>query len=202
MSRRTRLTACPNAFESGTLGAAPVVARRPHRFGLWAGLAVPGLGLAGMALVGALITGMVPGATPSAEAAAPSAEVGVQVTGLAVGRGVENRLLVGQSDRFAVDGGRLWAHVTVKNPGPATTVTMVWRRAGKERFRTALDVGTSPAWRTWSRVTPSPKHDTGAWEVEVQDAAGTTLATVPFEVTAPESADLGQADPTEGESGC
>lgn len=201
MSRHTRLAARTHSFESGTLDASPVAAPRPRRFGLWAGLALPGLGLAGMALVGALISGVVPGTTATAQAAAP-AEAAVQVTALAVGRGVENRLLVGQADHFAVDGGRVWAHVTVKNPGPPTTVTMVWRRAGKERYRAELAVGTSTAWRTWTRVTPSPKRDAGAWEVEVLDAAGATLATLPFEVTAPESTELGLADPTEGESGC
>jgi hypothetical protein len=185
---------------SNTAPHAP--ASRRNRLGLWAGLSLPAAGLAGMALVGALITGMVPGATHSAQAAAPAAENAVKVVGLAVGRGVENRLLIGQSDRFAADGGRLWGHVVVSNPGPATTVTMVWRRGEKERYRAELAVGNSPAWRTWTRVTPSVKRDAGAWSLEVLDAAGATLATVDFEVTAPESTELGLADPTEGESGC
>lgn len=141
-------------------------------------------------------------AAEGASAAGSSAAAGLRVVSLAVGRGVEARQLVGQSDRFAVDGGRLWAHVALANPGAPTTVTMIWRRGGTERFRTELAVGTSPAWRTWSRVTPSPKRDVGTWEVQVLDAAGSPLGSVSVEVVAPESGELGRVDPTEGEFGC
>lgn len=64
--------------------------------------------------------------------------------------------------------------VSVKNTKEPTTVTFVWKLDGRESGRQTLDVGTSPAWKTWgSHATFGAK----SIEVDVLDKSGATLKT-------------------------
>jgi hypothetical protein len=64
--------------------------------------------------------------------------------------------------------------VSVKNPSDPTTITLVWKLDGHESGRQTLDVGTSPAWKTWgTHATFGAK----SVEVDVLDKAGTTVKT-------------------------
>ncbi|HEX9704411.1 MAG TPA: DUF2914 domain-containing protein [Gemmatimonadales bacterium] len=72
----------------------------------------------------------------------------------------------------------LWTRVTGAEPG--TVLHHVWFRGEEQVGDVELTVGGSP-WRTWSRKS-IPAEWTGAWRVEVRDAAGNVLQTVQFSV--------------------
>lgn len=64
--------------------------------------------------------------------------------------------------------------LAVKNDKAPTTVTLVWKLDGKEAGRQSLDVGTSPAWKTWGT---HARAGAKTIEVDVLDASGATLKT-------------------------
>ena len=72
----------------------------------------------------------------------------------------------------------LWTRVTGADPG--TVIHHVWYHGETQVADVELTVGGSP-WRTWSKKT-IPADFTGAWRVEVKDAAGNVLQTVQFTV--------------------
>jgi len=72
----------------------------------------------------------------------------------------------------------LWTRVTGADPG--TVIHHVWFRGDEQVADVELTVGGSP-WRTWSKKT-IPADWTGAWRVEVRDAAGNVLETKQFTV--------------------
>lgn len=63
----------------------------------------------------------------------------------------------------------------IGNDGAPTTVTLVWRLAGREVSRQQLEVGRGPRWRTWGSW--RARGRSGGVEVQVLDAAGATLHT-------------------------
>src|SRR5437867_1672541 len=63
---------------------------------------------------------------------------------------------------------------------PGTTIHHVWFNGDTQVGDVELHVDGSP-WRTWSRKT-IPADWTGAWHVEVRDAAGTVLKRIDFTV--------------------
>lgn len=107
-----------------------------------------------------------------------------EVTLLETGTGIADRLLVGEGARFEADDGRVYARIVVDNPGPETSLAMVWRRDGRIVQSLPVIVGTSPRWRTWSYKTMRA-GDVGRWTVEVLDEEGTVIARAAFEVAAP-----------------
>ncbi|HXF95821.1 MAG TPA: DUF2914 domain-containing protein [Gemmatimonadales bacterium] len=72
----------------------------------------------------------------------------------------------------------LWTRVTGAMPG--TVIHHVWFRGDEQVADVELTLGGSP-WRTWSKKT-IPAEWTGAWRVEVRDAAGNVLSSVQFTV--------------------
>ncbi|MCB9526035.1 MAG: DUF2914 domain-containing protein [Myxococcales bacterium] len=109
----------------------------------------------------------------------------LRVTRLAMGHGVDRRKLVGEAETFTARGQRVWAHLTLENPGLPTKVTLVWAHEGTARWHIDLTVGQSPAWRTWARWTLNPRRDVGRWTVEALDATGRSLGTTEFMVVPP-----------------
>jgi hypothetical protein len=97
-----------------------------------------------------------------------------------VGSGVENRRLVGESDRFAL-GTQVWFWTRVQGGRPGDRIRHVWRRAGHEMASIPLKVG-GPNWRTQSRKTMHA-GSIGAWTVEAVDEAGNVLAQSRFDCT-------------------
>ena len=71
----------------------------------------------------------------------------------------------------------LWMRVTGAN---GQTLHHVWFHGDDQVGDVALNVAGSP-WRTWSRKT-IPAEATGAWHVEIRDAAGTVLKRIDFTV--------------------
>jgi hypothetical protein len=115
------------------------------------------------------------GAARKAWRAAP--EGTLKVTQLVLARQVVDRQpldLVGDRPVEA-DGERVYGFIRVFNKGPATMLTMVWRRDGRVVHRYRLEVGRSPAWHTWSLLRAT-RANTGRWTVAVVDAGGASLA--------------------------
>jgi hypothetical protein len=62
--------------------------------------------------------------------------------------------------------------VEVKNTKAPTHITLVWKLDGHEITRQSLDVGLSPAWKTWGAA---GVRGAKTIEVDVLDENGTTL---------------------------
>jgi|GEM_PF-2865656 len=114
----------------------------------------------------------------------------VTIVESAIATGVTDREPIGADDAFEIGVERIWAWVKVKNDGPPTQVTMVWRKGDEVAFRYTLDIGTSPSWRTWSNKTLRA-WDAGDWTVDVLDANGLRVDALHFEVEPAVAADAG-----------
>ena len=99
-----------------------------------------------------------------------------------VGSGVEERVLVGVSDRFEV-GDQVWFLTRVTGGADGDRIRHVWLQDGEEKLSVGLTLG-GPHWRTWTRKTLHP-GSAGRWTVEARDEAGNVLATASFECEAP-----------------
>ena len=112
-------------------------------------------------------------------AAAPAAAMSTATVEAIVARSVLDRAPQDTGTVFPPDVGSLvlWTRVT---DGAGQTLHHVWYHGDTEVGDIELQVGASP-WRTWSRKTV-PADWTGAWHVEVRDAAGTLLKRIDFTV--------------------
>lgn len=114
---------------------------------------------------------------PAPAAAAPAAQVTVDEA--VVARSVVDRQAQDTGSAFTPDVGQLvcWSKVTGAG---GTSIHHVWFHGDTQVGDVELQVGGSP-WRTWSRKTV-PADWTGAWHVEIRDAAGTVLKRIDFTV--------------------
>jgi hypothetical protein len=96
-----------------------------------------------------------------------------------VAKSVVDRQPQDTGSAFAPDVGQLvcWTKLT---GGAGSAIHHVWFHGDTQVGDIELQVGGSP-WRTWSRKTV-PAEWTGAWRVEVRDAAGTVLKRIDFTV--------------------
>jgi len=104
----------------------------------------------------------------------------LQVTRAVTGSGVENRVVVGESDTFA-EGSEVVFWTLVEGGASGDSIDHVWIREGEEVVTVGLAVG-SARWRTWSKKMLHP-GSAGAWSVEARDRDGTVLATASFTCT-------------------
>ena len=113
--------------------------------------------------------------TTAAPAAAPQA-VSVEAV---LARNVVDRAPQDTGTAFPADVGSvvLWTRVS---GGDGQTLSHVWFFGDTEVGTVPLTIGGSP-WRTWSRKT-IPAEATGAWHVEIRDAAGAVLKRIDFTV--------------------
>jgi hypothetical protein len=137
---------------------------------LWIIAAASVLGVRGAA---AQDTTHAPAAVPATVPAA------VTVTDAAVAKTVVDRQPQDTGTTFPADVGQLicW---TKLSGASGTTIHHVWLHGDTQVGDVELQVGGSP-WRTWSRKTVTAEQ-TGAWHVEVRDAAGTVLKRIDFTV--------------------
>ena len=114
----------------------------------------------------------------TAAAAAPAAQSTATVEAV-LARNVMDRAPQDTGVAFAPDVGTLvlWMRVT---GGAGQTLNHVWFHGDTEVGNVSLSIGGSP-WRSWSRKT-IPADATGAWHVEIRDAAGTVLKRIDFTV--------------------
>jgi hypothetical protein len=111
---------------------------------------------------------------------AASAQTPLTVTESSVATNVVDRMPSGVSMAFQADVGRLYAWTSVEGAEGQTTIHHVWIHGDVERADLELSIGGSP-WRTWSNKA-IPAEWTGEWRVEVRDANGNVLTTIPFTV--------------------
>ncbi|MGH7530889.1 MAG: DUF2914 domain-containing protein [Gemmatimonadales bacterium] len=111
-------------------------------------------------------------------AAAPAAAITVEAV---LARSVMDREPQDTGTTFPSTVGEivLWTRVM---GGEGQTVNHVWFYGDTEVGNVPLTIGGS-SWRTWSRKTV-PVEATGAWHVEVRDAAGNVLERIDFSVEA------------------
>ena len=117
-----------------------------------------------------------PPAPPAAAPAATSSAVSVEAV---VARSVMDRAPVDSGTAFPADVGQLvlWTKVS---GAAGSMVRHVWFHGETEVGNVELSISSSP-YRTWSRKTV-PLDWTGAWHVEVRDAAGAVVQRVDFTV--------------------
>jgi Protein of unknown function (DUF2914) len=128
----------------------------------------------------ALLLGRGLAAQDTTQAAAPAAAAAqVNVVEAVVARSVLDRQPQDTSTVFPADVGQLICWTKVEGAG-GSSVHHVWFHGDTQVGDVELQVSGSP-WRTWSRKTV-PADWTGAWHVEVKDAAGTILKRIDFTV--------------------
>lgn len=98
---------------------------------------------------------------------------------LKIGSDVQNREVVGETASFGADTEKVVAWTRVTGATQPVQIMHVWKHDGKEISRVPLNV-QSASYRTFSRR--SVAGMAGAWNVEVQDSAGKTLASKDFTV--------------------
>jgi len=119
-------------------------------------------------------------AAPAAAAAAPAAATPqVTVVEAVVARSVVDRQPQDTGAAFPADVAQLNCWTKLEGAG-GSSIHHVWFHGDTQVGDVELQVGGSP-WRTWSRKTV-PADWTGAWHVEVRDAAGTVLKRIDFTV--------------------
>src|SRR6184192_4257761 len=116
-----------------------------------------------------------PAPAPAPAAATPS----VTVVEAVVAKSVLDRQPQDTGAAFPADVGQLNCWTKVEGAG-GSTLHHVWFHGDTQVGDVELQVGGSP-WRTWSRKTV-PADWTGAWHVEVRDAAGAVLKRIDFTV--------------------
>ena len=126
-----------------------------------------------------LVLGFAEGlAAQEMSATAPATQSAVTVEAV-LARSVVDRAPQDTGVAFPAEVGELvlWTRVT---GGAGQTLNHVWFYSDTEVANVPLTIGGSP-WRTWSRKT-IPVEATGAWRVEIRDAAGTVLKQLDFTV--------------------
>lgn len=98
----------------------------------------------------------------------------------AIARSVENLEPVGEATSFPADVGRLSCFTRVEGAQADTVIYHVWKHGDQVLAKVQLDV-RSPSWRTHSNKNILPSW-TGAWSVDVEDAEGRVLMTLPFTI--------------------
>ena len=106
---------------------------------------------------------------------------GAAVTAEAVlARSIVDRVPQDTGTAFPADVGELTLWTRVTGAAAESVIHHVWMRGDEQVADIELRIGGSP-WRTWSRKTIPPDW-TGAWHVEVRDAAGTVLQRIDFTI--------------------
>lgn len=110
----------------------------------------------------------------------PAATATLSISDHGVGTAVENRQLVGRSDRFA-EGTQVWFWTNVTGGTRGDRIDHVWLQDGVEKLRIPLNIGGS-RWRTQSSKTLHAGA-AGDWAVEARDDQGRVLARTDFVCT-------------------
>ncbi|MEW6674040.1 MAG: DUF2914 domain-containing protein [Thermodesulfobacteriota bacterium] len=98
-------------------------------------------------------------------------------------RDVVDRQPVEANTSFPSTVGKLYCFSKILGAKTPTRVSHVWYYANAEKFRVSLQIN-SAAWRTYSMKNIQP-HETGAWHVEILDAAENKLEVINFQIVNP-----------------
>jgi hypothetical protein len=105
---------------------------------------------------------------------------GLTIERMVVGTGIENKELVGASDKFPAATEKVFCFIEAKNIDEDTTITAVWSYEGKELSKYDLKLQKSSRWRT--NANKNLNGMKGNWQVEVKDVKGNTLKSATFKV--------------------
>ena len=106
---------------------------------------------------------------------------GVKVESAVVCKDIVNRDAVEAGTSFPAATSKLYCLSKIVGIQNASEVVHAWYFGDTERARVSLAVNP-PVWRTYSSKIIQA-HETGAWRVEILDAAGNLLETIRFEIT-------------------
>ncbi len=82
---------------------------------------------------------------------------------------------------YSASVGQLYCFTRIVNAQPPTEVTHVWYYQNVERARVTLPVNSN-SWRTYSSKIIQ-LHEAGQWYVDVLDAEGDLIVSLPFTIT-------------------
>lgn len=102
------------------------------------------------------------------------------VSKFAVGTGVENRELKGETQSFPAETETVYCFLDAKDIAADIQVVFVWFHNEKEANRTALNLKQGSRWRTWAAKGVAGRK--GDWKVELQYTNGTVVTSLPFKV--------------------
>ncbi|MDQ1355450.1 MAG: hypothetical protein QG657_5760 [Acidobacteriota bacterium] len=102
------------------------------------------------------------------------------VSKFAVGTGVENRELIGESQSFPAETETVYCFLDAKDIAANIQVVFVWFYNEKEANRTTLTLKQGSRWRTWADKGVAGKK--GDWKVQLQYASGAVVNSQPFKV--------------------
>lgn len=108
----------------------------------------------------------------------PAASLAVEVAEGVITTAVVERAPVDVLESYPAEAGTLFCYTRIAGAVDETSVTHVWIKDGREMGRVALPVRSS-SWRTWSSKKILPGWS-GSWQVDVLDAEGNLLTTLPF----------------------
>ncbi len=109
-----------------------------------------------------------------------SAVAVLQVVDSAITTAIENQMPVDRIETHPSGYGKLYCFTKVVGAEGETEVTHVWFYQENELARVALPI-RSADWRTYSSKRFLPQWS-GQWRVQVLDAAGNELASIPFQL--------------------
>ena len=118
---------------------------------------------------------------------APAPSASLQVTRAVACLEIRDREPVSIDSVFSNQTPRIYCHTQIEGAAEPVEIQHVWIHNGEEKAAVKLMVRGSP-WRTYSSKTMLPEW-TGAWKVEIRDAAGSVLKSVEFSVTEKEGAE-------------
>jgi hypothetical protein len=93
---------------------------------------------------------------------------------------VQDREPVGISSTFSSTTEKVYAFLEAVDIPAETTADFVWYHGSDELARVTVKVGQAGRWRTYANK--NLYGLTGSWRVEIQDAEGSILGTVEFQV--------------------
>ena len=105
-------------------------------------------------------------------------EDSIVVRDFVLSHGIQDREPVSNTDSFHIVDGKAFAFARIQNTDSPTTVSFVWEFGDTTYAVIPVNVGVSPAWRTWSTIKLRP----GNWRVNLLDADGEVLLEKPFQV--------------------
>ena len=107
-------------------------------------------------------------------------KMGITVTRLAVGTGVENKEPVGVAETFPGTTEKVYCLLEATDILEDMEITFVWFHGEKEILKSALPLKMGPRWRTYADKNLYGLK--GDWKVEVREANGNLIKDVKFKV--------------------
>jgi hypothetical protein len=106
---------------------------------------------------------------------------------LAMATNILNKEPTGVSRLFLNDISELFCFTVVENKNTDSKIIHNWKRYQEDYlyvqdfFKSTINIGTSPNWRCWSKITIKPEM-AGDWQVIVTDSMGNKLDSIDFSI--------------------